>query len=93
MEVENISDCLRLKLNDECCLSRRQSQVLREIVDGKTAREIGENLGISSKTVETYTDQLKIVFGCSKKLHLIHSVHSQNLYEPLLEINMEAKIV
>ncbi len=93
MDVENTSGCLRLKLNDGCCLSRRQSQVLREIVDGKTAREIGAILGISSKTVETYTDQLKIVFGCSKKLHLIHSVHSRNLYEPLLEIDMGVKVV
>ena len=76
------SGCLTLA--DGRSLSLRQTQVLALILQGKTAKDIGQHLGISPKTAETYTDQLKDIFGCRKKTELIAAACAQNLYRQLV---------
>ena len=39
-------------------LSERELQVLRLIVEGRTSAEIGEELGLSSKSIDTYRSRL-----------------------------------
>jgi|GEM_PF-97071 len=47
-------------------LSRREQEVVKGIAEGYTEREIGERLGVSLKTVDTYRARVM------KKLHLSH---------------------
>jgi DNA-binding NarL/FixJ family response regulator len=39
-------------------LSAREAEVLRHLADGRTDREIGEQLGISPRTVETHVGSI-----------------------------------
>lgn len=39
-------------------LSRREREILKFVAEGKSSREIGERLMISSKTVDTYRSRL-----------------------------------
>jgi DNA-binding NarL/FixJ family response regulator len=39
-------------------LTTRERQVLRLIVDGQTSAEVGKNLGLSPKSVDTYRSRL-----------------------------------
>ncbi|MGA9532083.1 MAG: response regulator transcription factor, partial [Anaerolineales bacterium] len=39
-------------------LTKREKQVLRCVVDGKTNAEIGQDLGISEKTVEKHLEHV-----------------------------------
>lgn len=47
-------------------MSKRELEVLTGLVDGLTAREIGERMRISDRTVEWYIDQLKIKHGADR---------------------------
>ena len=40
-------------------LSRRETDVLRVIGDGKTTAEVAKKLGLSMKTVQVYCERLK----------------------------------
>lgn len=71
-----VSEGLRRQLLDEfvagrsanggqagTALSERELQVLRLVGDGRTLSEISTELGISTKTVGTYRDRLKLKLG------------------------------
>ncbi|MEM7009944.1 MAG: response regulator transcription factor [Verrucomicrobiota bacterium] len=49
----------------------RELQVLGEMLEGKSSREIGEDFEISARTVETYRNQLIAKFGAKNSLDLI----------------------
>jgi two-component system response regulator NreC len=61
-EYEERLDATKLDLYDT--LSKREREVMKQTALGATSREIGESLGISKRTVETYlantTDKLGI---------------------------------
>lgn len=48
---------------DVGALSERELEVLRHLAEGKRTREIGEILGISAKTVETYRGRIMLKLG------------------------------
>jgi DNA-binding NarL/FixJ family response regulator len=52
--VQNIGAEQPPKLSEEACLSERELFVLKSVAHGKTMKEIGKELALSSKTVETY---------------------------------------
>ena len=52
-------------------LSARERQVARLAVDGLTAREIGEQLFISSRTVETHLANVYAKLGVRSKIELV----------------------
>ncbi len=52
-------------------LSRREEEVLRHIASGKSLREIGEALFISSKTVETHKIHIQDKLGLTNTAQLV----------------------
>ncbi|MDQ2995229.1 MAG: LuxR C-terminal-related transcriptional regulator, partial [Pseudomonadota bacterium] len=52
-------------------LSDREMQCLQRIVRGLSAKEIGEELELSKRTVESYIDNIKAKLGCINKTELI----------------------
>lgn len=53
-------------------LSPRQRQILQLLAEGKTAREIGELLGISPRTVESHKYELMASAGLHSSAELVH---------------------
>jgi DNA-binding NarL/FixJ family response regulator len=53
-------------------LSPRQREVLQLLAEGKTAREIGAQLGISARTVETHKYELMTTAGIKTSAELVH---------------------
>lgn len=53
-------------------LSPREREVLGELGQGRSAREIAEHLGISIKTVETYREQIKTKLNLHSANELVH---------------------
>jgi DNA-binding NarL/FixJ family response regulator len=65
---------LRRKSTEEpetCRLTRREVEVLRLIVDGKTATEIGFALGMSAKTAETHRSNMMRRSGTHSTAELV----------------------
>jgi two-component system response regulator FixJ len=52
-------------------LSTRERQVLDQLIDGRTNKEIARALGLSAKTVETYRANVMEKMGVSKVPHLV----------------------
>jgi two-component system, LuxR family, response regulator FixJ len=52
-------------------LSTRERQVLDQLIDGRTSKEIARALGLSAKTVETYRANVMEKMGVSKVPHLV----------------------
>ena len=52
-------------------LTPRQVDCLVDLVLGLTARQTGDKLGISVRTVEHHIERIKHIFGCSTKADLI----------------------
>jgi two-component system, NarL family, response regulator NreC len=53
-------------------LSRREAQVLRAVARGFTSSEIGRQLQLSSKTVETYRSRIYEKLGLRTRADLVH---------------------
>lgn len=51
--------------------SVRKTQCLFYLSLGYTTKEIGKLLHISPRTVETYLDQIRFMFGCRNKIELV----------------------
>jgi DNA-binding CsgD family transcriptional regulator len=58
------------KLND-IYLSKREIECLSLTARGKTAKQVGHELGISRRTVEEYLDNIKVKMGVYSKSQLI----------------------
>lgn len=63
-------------------LSPREQEVLRWYAHGFSLREIGEQLGLSVKTVDTYKTRIMEKLGFQKKNELIAYAAKQGLFEP-----------
>lgn len=58
-------------------LSPRELEVLKLVATGFTSREIGEQLGLSAKTVEGYRARISEKLGASSRADLIrHALHA-----------------
>lgn len=62
-------------------LSRREREVLHLIAEGLSAREVGERLGISGKTVEAHRTSLMRKLGVKKATELVRYAVRQGLIE------------
>ena len=63
-------------------LSPREQEVLRWYAHGFSLREIGEQLGVSVKTVDSYKTRIMEKLGFQKKSELIAYAAKQGLFEP-----------
>jgi RNA polymerase sigma factor (sigma-70 family) len=63
-------------------LSPRELEVLRWYARGFSLREIGEQLGLSVKTVDTYKTRIMEKLGFEKRSELIAYAAKQGLFEP-----------
>lgn len=52
-------------------LSRRERLVLKELAEGKRAREVAEVMGISTKTVDTYRRRMMSKLGLASQAELV----------------------
>ena len=52
--------------------SKRELEVMKLLVQNKTAREIGESLAISKRTVEHHIENMKLKANCLSKFELIY---------------------
>lgn len=51
--------------------TKREMEILQYVLQGYSAKRIGQLLGISFRTVESYINTLKIKFRCNRKNDLI----------------------
>lgn len=58
-------------------LTRRQKQILSELCDGKTYKEIGETLDISPRTVRYHVEELMHHFHVENRYQLLARARSQ----------------
>lgn len=62
---------------DEVYLSKRETEVLRQIALGKSARVVGATLGISQRTVESHLENIKAKLNVYSKAELVDkAVHT-----------------
>lgn len=70
-----VGDLLRPKpdlgLSNESELSKREAEVIHLIVAGYSNREVAEQLGLSTKTVETYKARAMVKLGLSSRAALV----------------------
>jgi DNA-binding CsgD family transcriptional regulator len=52
-------------------LTKRETEILNYVVQGYSAKRIGQLLEISFRTVESYITMLKVKFRCNRKNDLI----------------------
>lgn len=52
-------------------LSAREMECIYYLLHGMTAKEIGLQLELSTRTVESYLESIKIKLGCRNKTQLI----------------------
>lgn len=70
---------LHKKTNMPIVLSKQQSACILLLSKGKSAKEIGFEMGLSSRTVEHYLERIKNQLGCATSKELIASYHDQLL--------------
>lgn len=56
---------------DKIYLSKRETECLQWYVKGKTAKEIGQTLGLSYRTIQHYLENVKTKLGVNSKSQLI----------------------
>lgn len=60
-------------------LTKRETEVLKYVVLGYTAKRIGQTLGISFRTVEAYIETLKMKLMCASKSDITEIVIKSGL--------------
>lgn len=63
-------------------LSAREMDVIRLLADGKTYKEIGQILGLSWKTVDCYSQRIKLKTQCHSLALLIRCAIRNGWIEP-----------
>lgn len=66
-------------------LTERQHQCAELLLQGKTAREIAELMGLSRRTIEYYLCNIKSKLECKNKVELILAI--SNLLKPKSDKN------
>jgi DNA-binding NarL/FixJ family response regulator len=59
------------------CLTRRQREVVRLMAEGRSYKEIGQELFISERTVKFHVEQAKIALGTKSKERLIELIEGR----------------
>lgn len=67
----NIDELLDKDIVNHFHIRLREQEVLMLISDGHTMNEIGDNLNISSRTVEKHLENLRFRFGCQNTIQLV----------------------
>jgi DNA-binding NarL/FixJ family response regulator len=70
---------------ERAALSDREEEVLRLTAEGFTSQEIGEKLGISAKTVDTYRSRLMEKLGLRHRSELVRYALKHGILEPTFE--------
>jgi DNA-binding CsgD family transcriptional regulator len=65
-------------------LNEREFECLVRLIQGKTNKVIGAEIGLSHRTVEYYIDNLKAKVGCLKKKDIIAAVKNTDFFRQLL---------
>jgi DNA-binding CsgD family transcriptional regulator len=60
-------------------LTEKQIQVLMHLANGLTAKESGQKLKISNRTVEMHYTRIKDKMGAKTLPHLVHIAHVKKL--------------
>lgn len=60
-------------------MSETERSIVLSIAEGKTSREIGDERGVSHKTVEVHRRNVLKRTGCRNMPHLIHFLHRQKI--------------
>ncbi len=63
-------------------LTRRESEVLKLIADGRSTKEIAADLGISFKTAVCHRTRLNQKFGVSKAISVVRLAIRMGILEP-----------
>lgn len=58
-------------MKDAATLSARETQIVKQIAEGKTKKEIANTLCISVRTVENHTRKAFAKTGCRKSTELV----------------------
>jgi DNA-binding CsgD family transcriptional regulator len=53
-------------------LTKRETTILRLVVEGKSNKEIAQGLGIATKTVEAHRARIKRKLGLQTTVELVH---------------------
>lgn len=72
--IENCKPCTVDNLAGnlgEISLTQREAVCMVHIMKGKTAKEIGKEMNISHRTVETYIEKIKRKTGCWTRSKLV----------------------
>jgi DNA-binding CsgD family transcriptional regulator len=72
---------------DNVTLSSREYQVLKEMLIGKTAKEIATQLSVSHKTIESYISRLKVKMQCRSRGDILHHAVISGLYLRLFPVS------
>lgn len=62
-----------IEKNYDILLSKRETECLRHLAFGKSAKEIGRTLNLSHRTIETYINKIKVKTGFNNKIDIINS--------------------
>jgi len=60
-------------------LSQRERQVLRALVEGSSSADIGRELAVSPKTIDTYRHRIMVKLGVRNRAELIRAALEQDL--------------
>jgi DNA-binding CsgD family transcriptional regulator len=91
--LATIPDYYNLNANDNPAeLSQRELECLFLQLRGKTAKQIGEILKLSKRTVESYTENIKSKLGCMNKAELlvtaIEQGYQKHVPKSLIDLNL-----
>jgi DNA-binding CsgD family transcriptional regulator len=64
-------------------LTKREREVLAHILDGKSNREVGADLGISPRTIEVHRARIMRKLGVRNTVQLVKAALLMQLQEPL----------
>lgn len=81
------------KKNVDIPLTQREEECIFYLLQGKTAKSIGEILSLSRRTVEYYIENIKSKFGCSTKMELIDKAINEGYLKQIPKFLMSNSLV
>lgn len=74
----------RYRLNFENgYLTKREAEVLKYVIVGYSAKKIARILNLSNRTIEAYSNSIKMKFRCSTKAEVIFAAIKNGLAQQL----------